>query len=109
MRNELGFQRWEAIDHFLGYGDYLNLNEFDFRGAIAEYENAWELLDTPWQQEVGGADILEGIADFALKSGDPKLAGETLSRLLPRATMMANSTLREACERLAEQASHSDD
>ena len=76
MRKELGFQRWEAAGHFLTYGDYLGFNQGDYRGAITEYEKAWELLSTPWQKRTGGADILLGIADFALRSEDADLAGE---------------------------------
>jgi hypothetical protein len=34
MRAELGFQKWEAVVHFLSYGDYLGFNKSDYRGAI---------------------------------------------------------------------------
>jgi hypothetical protein len=108
LRTELGFQQWEAIGHFLIDGDYLGFNEADYRGAIAEYEKAWELLRTPWQQQVGGADILNGIADFALRSEDPDLAAETLGNLLHRAKQIANASLREACDELAQLASQLD-
>jgi hypothetical protein len=101
LRAELGFQRWEAIGHFLTDGDYLGLNQSDYRGAIAEYEKAWELLSTQWQQQTGGVDILEGIADFALRSEDPGLAAEVLHSFLARANSIADVSLRDACDKLA--------
>jgi hypothetical protein len=100
MRTELGVMRWEGIGHLLSDGDYLGFNESNYRGAIAEYEKAWNLLDTPWQRQTGGADILEGIADFALRSGDPKLARETLDSITPRAAQIASRSLRAACNKL---------
>ena len=102
MRTELGFQKWEAMGHFLCDGDYLGFNQSDHRGAIAEYEKAWELLSTPWQQQTGGADILEGIADFALLSDDPDLAAEILNGILPRANQIGDASLRDACDKLAQ-------
>jgi len=48
MREELGFQRWEAIGHFTTDGDYYGFNRGDYRAAIAEYEKAWQVLFTPW-------------------------------------------------------------
>ena len=60
MRAELGFQKWEAMGHFLSDGDYQGFNLGDYRGAIDEYEKAWSLLSTLWQQQKGGSDILEG-------------------------------------------------
>lgn len=101
LKAELGFQVWEAIGHFLSDGDYLGFNEADYRGAIAEYEKAWQLLRTPWQRQTGGADILEGIADFALNSSDPNLAKEILSSLRARAEEDASSSLEMACDKLA--------
>jgi hypothetical protein len=105
MRDELGFQKWEAVGHFLSYGDYLGFNLSDSRGAISEYEKAWNLLNTPWQKQTGGADILNGIADFALGSEDPDLAAETLDSLLPRANEIADASLQYACDKLAHLAS----
>ncbi|WP_169829101.1 hypothetical protein [Tsuneonella mangrovi] len=102
MRAELGFQKWEAIGHFFSDGDYLGFNQSDYRGAIAEYEKAWELLSTPWQQETGGADILEGIADFALRSKDPELATEILGSLLHRANRINVTSLQDACDKVAQ-------
>ncbi|MBX7461854.1 hypothetical protein [Qipengyuania huizhouensis] len=102
MKSELGFQKWEAMGHFFSEGDYLGFNKSDYRGAIAEYEKAWLLLSTPWQQQTGGSDILEGIADFALRSRDPELASKTLDSLLPRAHEIADASLREACDNLAD-------
>lgn len=90
------------MGHFLGDGDYLGFNQSDHRGAIAEYEKAWELLSTPWQQQTGGADILEGIADFALLSDDPDLAAEILNGILPRANQIGDASLRDACDKLAQ-------
>lgn len=58
LREELGPQQFEAIQHWLSDGDYLGLNCGDYRGAIEEYEKAWQLLATPWQRQTGGADIL---------------------------------------------------
>ena len=101
MRTSLGVQRWEAIGHLLSDGDYLGFNESDYRGAIAAYDKAWDLLNTPWQRQTGGADILGGIADFALLSEDPELAGEALDSLLPRAAQIASSSLCAACDKLA--------
>ncbi len=101
MRKALGAERWEAIGHVLSDGDYLGFNEGDYRGAIVEYEKAWNLLSTPWQRQTGGADILEGIADFALRSGEATLAKETLDSLLPRVGQIARPSLREACDKLA--------
>lgn len=105
MRAELGFQKWEAMGHFFSDGDYLGFNQSDYRGAIAEYEKAWELLSSPWQQQKGGADILEGIADFALRSEDPDFAAEILDSLLPRVNQIADASLRDACKNLAQLAS----
>ena len=105
MRAELGFEKWEAMGHFLSDGDYLGLHQSDYRAAIAEYEKVWELLSTPWQQETGGADILEGIADFAVRSKDPELAGEILDSLLQRANRIDEASLRDACDKVAELAS----
>ena len=102
LREELGFQRWEAIRHFLTEGDYLGLNQGDHRGAIAEYEKAWELLSTPWQRETGGADILEGIADIACRSDDADLAREALGDLRPRAARIESVSLEAALEKLAQ-------
>lgn len=102
MRSELGFQKWEAMGHFLSDGDYLGFNQSNYRDAIGEYEKALLLLSTPWQQQTGGADILEGIADFALRSEDPSLASEILDGLLPRANQLADASLREACDKLAD-------
>lgn len=102
MKSELGFQKWEAMGHFLSDGDFLGLNQSDYPGAIAEYEKAWSLLSTPWQQQTGGADILEEIADFALQSGDPDLASEILHCLLPRANRITDPALREACDKLVD-------
>lgn len=99
-QTELGSQRWEAIGHFLTDGDYLGFHLSNYRGAIAEYEKAWELLDTPWQQRTG-ADILDGIADFALRSGEIELARETLEILRPRAAQIARASLQLACDKLA--------
>ena len=101
LRKELGFLQWEAIGHFLIDGDYLGLNLEDFRGAIAEYEKAWELLHSPWQRQAGGAEILKGIADFALRSEDVVLAGEVLDGLLPRAAEIESDSLRVVIEKLA--------
>jgi hypothetical protein len=101
LREELGLQRFEAIGHFLTDGDYLGFNCSDFRGAIAEYEKAWQLLSTPWQRETGGADILEGIADFALRSEDPGLAQETLTSLAPRAAESGHTSVDLALANLA--------
>ena len=101
MRTSLGVQRWEAIGHLLSDGDYLGFNESDYRGAIAAYDKAWDLLNTPWQRQTGGADILEGIADFAVLSGDPELAKNTLDNLLPRAAQIDRISLRAACDKLA--------
>ena len=101
LKSELGFQRWEAIGHFLTDGDYLGFNEGDYWGAIAEYENAWDLLWTPLQKRMLGAEMLLGIADFALRSESPELAGETLGNLRPRVEEIANASLLEACEQLA--------
>ena len=101
MRTELGFSKWEAIGHFLGDGDYLGFNQSDSRGAIEAYEEAWNLLSTPWQQQTGGADILVGIADFALRSKDPDLAAEILDGLVTRAHQIADASLHEACDKLA--------
>lgn len=105
MRAELGFLKWEAMGYFFSDGDYLGFNQSDYRGAIAEYEKAWELLSSGWQQQTGGADILEGIADFALRSEDPDLAAEILDSLLPRVNRIAETSLREACDKLARLAS----
>ena len=105
MRAELGFEKFEAMGHFLSEGDYLGFHRSDYRGAIAEYEKVWELLSTPWQQETGGADILEGIADFAVRSKDPELAGEILDSLLQRASRIDEASLRDACDKVAELAS----
>ncbi|GMM92725.1 hypothetical protein [Qipengyuania sp. MTN3-11] len=105
MRAELGFQKWEAMGHFFNDGDYLGFNQSNYRGAIAQYERAWELLSTPWQQETGGADILEGIADFALRSKDPELAAEILGGLLHRANPIDDASLRDACDKVAQLAS----
>ncbi len=105
MRAELGFQKWEAMGHFFSDGDYLGFNQSDYRGAIVEYEKAWELLSGPWQQQTGGADILEGIAEFALRSEDPDFAAEILDSLLPRANRIADASLRDACANLAQLAS----
>ncbi|WP_417319659.1 hypothetical protein [Erythrobacter aureus] len=102
MRAELSFQKWEAMGHFFSDGDYLGFNQSDYRGAIAEYEKAWEILSSPWQQQTGGADILEGIADFALRSADPDFAAEILDSLLPRVNQIAEASLRDACENLAQ-------
>jgi len=102
MRAELGFQKWEAIGHFLSDGDYLGFNLSDYRGAIAEYEKAWALLSTPWQKETGGPEVLEGIADFAVRSEDPELAAEILESLLPRAKQITDASLRDACDKLAQ-------
>jgi hypothetical protein len=101
MMRELGFQGWQAMDHFFSDGDYLGFNESDYRGAIAEYQKAWELLSTPWQQQTGGPTILEGVADFALQSEDPDLATETMDWVLPRAIEIVDADLQEACERLS--------
>ena len=101
LREELGFLRWQAIGHFVSDGDYLGLIEGDYRGAIAEYEKAWELLSTPWQLRTGGADLLEGIAEFALQSEDPELADETFSSLLPRAADSDRPLIRVALGKLA--------
>jgi hypothetical protein len=100
MRTELGSERWEAVGYCLNDGDYLGFNRSEYRGAIAEYEKAWELLNTPWQRQTGGAAILEGIADFAILSGDPELAKETLESLRPRMARIANASLRAACDKL---------
>lgn len=105
MRAELGFQKWEAMGHFFSDGDYLGFNQSDYRGAIAEYEKAWELLSSPWQQEKGGTDILEGIADFALRSKDPELAAEILDSLMHRANRIDDTSLRDACDKVAQLAS----
>lgn len=101
LRAELGSQKWDAMGHFLTDGDYLGLNQSDYRGAIAEYEKAWALLGSRWQQQTGGADILEGIADFALRSEDPDLAAKILDSLLPRVNRIAGTSLRDACDKLA--------
>jgi hypothetical protein len=102
MREELGFQRWEAVGHFLTDGDYLGFNLGDYRGAIAEYEKAWQVLFTSWQQETGGADILLGIADFALRSEDKGLAEETFAQLSLRASKVGNAALDEVLGKLKE-------
>lgn len=96
---------WETMGDFFSDGDYLGFNKSDYRGAIAEYQKAWELLRTPWQQQIGGSDILEGVADFALQSEDPDLATEIMDWLLPRADGIVDADLQEACERLAHLAS----
>ena len=88
------------MGHFLSYGDYLGFNQSDSRGAIEAYEEAWNLLSTPWQQQTGGADILAGIADFALRSEDPDLAAEVLDSLVSRANQIADASLREVFEKL---------
>ena len=105
MTKELGLMRWKAMGHFFSDGDYLGFNKSDYRGAIAEYQKAWELLITPWQQQTGGSDILEGVADFVLQSEDPDLAREILDWLLPRANEIVDADLQEACERLSHLAS----
>jgi hypothetical protein len=101
MRMELGFERWEAMGHFLIEADYLAFHRSDYRGAIAQCEEAWKLLSTPWQQRTG-ADILEGIADYALRSEDPDLANEILGSLRPRAAQIAAHSLQKACARLGQ-------
>ena len=101
LRTELGFERFEAIGHFLTEGDYLGFNCGDFRGAIDEYEKAWQVLTSPWQREAGGADILEVIADAALRSGDAELAQETLDSLSPRAAQIGNASVDAAVANLA--------
>jgi hypothetical protein len=101
MRAELGFEKWEAVGHFLSDGDYLGFNCSDHRGAIAQYEKAWELLSTPWQQQEGGFEILEGIANFALLSNDTSFAAEILEGLLHRIDKNPDTSLREACDKLA--------
>lgn len=102
LRSELGLQRWEAIGHYLSDGDFLGLNLRDYQGAIKEYQNAWNLLSTPWQRQVCGADILAGIAEFALQSRDPKLASEILGTLLCYAESTNNESLQSAYEALSE-------
>lgn len=92
---------WQAIDHWLGDGDYYGFNLSRYREAIAEYEKAWGLLVTPWQRKTMGTFILEGIADFALRSGDPELVGEILERLRRDSDGIPAAPLREACEKLS--------
>ena len=101
MRTELGFQRWQAIGHFLIEADYLAFHRSDYRGAIAEYEKAWELLTTPWQRQIGGPDLLEGMAFYALRSEDPELARETLHTLVPRVKQVADPAVQEAIAKLS--------
>lgn len=101
LREEMGFQKWEAVGHFLTEGDYRGFNQGDYRSAIEEYEKAWQLLDTRWQQVTGGADILLGIADFAHRSEDSELAEETLSVLSPRISQVSSAALREGLDKLA--------
>jgi hypothetical protein len=96
MREELGPERWEAIGHFLSDGDYLAFNLRDYRGAVASYQHAWDILDNEWQQRTGGIDILKGIADFSLRSEDPELAAETLELLSPNAALIANAEFSDA-------------
>lgn len=103
LRTALNFERWEAISHFIGDGDFLAFHQSDYRGAIVEYEKAWDLLETPWQREEAGADILRGIADFAVRSEDPYLASDTLETLLPRIVEFAEfaeTALGLECEEL---------
>lgn len=100
LRRELG-ARWEAVGHLLVDGDYLGFNRSDYFGAISNYEKAWQLLYTPWQRRTGGADILEGIANFAVLSDDPDLAKTTLESLRPRVAEIASASLKAACAKLA--------
>jgi hypothetical protein len=106
MREELGFQRWEAIGHFTTDGDYHGFNQGDYRAAIAEYEKAWQVLFTPWQRRAGGVDLLLGIADFALRSENAQLAKETLDMLSPRASEVGSTELEEALVKLSLAASN---
>ena len=101
MRAELGFQKWEAMGHFLIEGDYLCFNRYDYRSAMGVYEKAWELLSTPWQQKTGGPDILEAIADSVLRSKDPELAAEIIDSLLRRANQIDDASLRITCDKVA--------
>lgn len=100
MRADLGAEKWEALGDFLSEGDYLGFNRSDFRGAIAQYEKAWELLGTRRLQRISGTDILGGIADFALRSGDPDLAADILESLMLRAEQISDDSLRNACDQL---------
>jgi hypothetical protein len=101
MREELGFTRWEAIGHFTIEGDYQGFNLGNYRGAIFEYEKAWQVLFTPWQQRTGGVDLLMGIADFALRSESAGLAEEALNLLAPRSAEVGSAELDEALGKLA--------
>ena len=100
MREDLGPEKWEALGHFLSEGDYLGLNRSDYRGAIAQYEKAWELLGTRRLQQIWGADILGGIADFASRSGDPDLATDILDSVMLCAAQISDASLRKACDQL---------
>lgn len=101
LRTELGFQDWDALHHFSSYGDFLGMNESNYRGAIAEYEKAWGLLVTPWQRQGAGADILEAIADYAIRSKDAELASETLQTLVSRADEIDHPSLHTALAELS--------
>lgn len=100
MRADPGAEIWEALGDLLSDGDYLGFNRSDFRGAIAQYEKAWELLSTRRLQQNIGADILGGIADFALRSGDPDLAADMLESLMLRAEQIPDDSLCKACDQL---------
>lgn len=101
LRSELGREKWEAIGHFLIDGDYLGFNEGNFQGAIEKYEEAWKLLSTPWQQRVGGSDILRGMVDFALQARDPSLASKVHQCVVPRLAMIGDASLESESEKLA--------
>lgn len=101
LQTELGFQRWEALGHFFSDGDFYGMNEGNYRAAIAEYEKAWGLLVTPWQRQGAGADILEAIADYAIRSKDAELASETLQTLVSRADGIDHPSLHTALAELS--------
>ena len=102
LREELGFQRWQALGHFLTEASYLGFNRGDYRGAVEQCEKAWSLFETGWQQETGGGDVLIAMVDFALRSGDAALVAETLAQLSDRASQVGNAELDEAIQNLAQ-------
>lgn len=68
--------RFEAIGHFIGDGDFKANNEGDYAGAFADYMEAWSLLATVTARSLAGPDILKGISEIAVNSGDPALQEE---------------------------------